>query len=477
MGHTLNDFFTSKARIIYIQNFHKGRLIWEINEHTDCNEFTFSFLRSNDPFPKMPVILQSNGLPWDIGNAYLLGQLLNPTLSGINTLASRATHLKFYLQYLEDTNQHFLDLPRLLHERAPYKFKIFMTNVVYNHDYSAEYINNIMSSIAHFYSNIRYESLIHEQHIKNEPFNSVKKTIMVTNHLGLARSLDVMTNDLRIKSSRRPMPEHGKLRDQGSLRPLTPEEQEILSKYLQNGITSIEIELMIRIAIETGARQQSICTLSIECIMRAYEYLESNNTFDIAVINAGRKFKTDSKNGKLNKLIFKRDLINDLVIYITCERANERRNKENSFYGDTIDNYVFLTRNGNPYLSAQRELHDRRNPDVSWNKKSPIMIPKNGQSLRNEITRLVSKIQKIEPTFPSFSFHDLRATSGMNLVRSLRKKQYPDSKIFDYIRQHLNHHNLKTTESYLNFDLEIEEFNDIQESFGSMFHYRNYGND
>ena len=82
---------------------------------------------------------------------------------------------------------------------------------------------------------------------------------------------------------------------------------------------------------------------------------------------------------------------------------------------------------------------------------------------------MVYKIQKNEPAFPSFSFHDLRATSGMNLVRSMREKHYPDSKVFDYVRQHLNHKNIKTTEVYLSFDAEIEEFNEIQEGFGEIF--------
>ena len=471
----LNTLFNSSARIIYLSSFHKQEISW-IKED---NEFKYHFSppRHNYHYPKMPVILQSNGLPWDIGNAYLLGQLSNPTLSSMKTLVSRAIHLKYYLQYLEDTNQHFLDLPKILHERAPQKFKLFMNHVLDSHDYSSEYINNILSTIAHFYSNIRYESLIHEQQFENEPFETVKKTITVNNNVGLAKSLDIMTNNLRIKSSRKPIPELGKLRDEGSLRPLTYEEQKTLIKNLQNGVTSIEVELMIRIALETGARQQSICTLSIDCIMKAFESLESNQTVDVVVINAGQKFKTDSKGGRLNRLIFKRDLINDLVIYINCERAKERRSKANSFYGDTVDNYVFLTRNGNPYLSAQRELYDRRNPNTNWDQSSSIMIPKNGQSLRNEIARLVSRIQKTEPQFSNFSFHDLRATSGMNLVRSMREKGYPDSKIFDYVRQHLNHQNFKTTESYLNFDSELKEFNDIQESFGSMFFDRSFDND
>ena len=51
----------------------------------------------------------------------------------------------------------------------------------------------------------------------------------------------------------------------------------------------------------------------------------------------------------------------------------------------------------------------------------------------------------------------------------LLQRSHPDSKIFDYVRQHLNHRNINITERYLNFDSEIEEFNDIQESFSAIF--------
>lgn len=127
MKATLNDLFKSTARVIHLGRFNKGRLIWQVGEAVDEYEYRFSHLEDCGNFFKMPVIIQSNGLPWDIGNAYLLGQLENPSLSNMRTLTARATHLKYYLQYLEDTEQHFLDLPKLYYERAPQKFRLFMT--------------------------------------------------------------------------------------------------------------------------------------------------------------------------------------------------------------------------------------------------------------------------------------------------------------------------------------------------------------
>jgi integrase len=414
----------------------------------------------------MPVILQSNGLPWDIGNAYLLGQLERPNLSNMRTLTARATHLKYYLQYLEDTGQHFLDLPKLYYERAPQKFKVFMKQILDSRDFSAEHINNILSTVAHFYTNIRYESLVTEESLENKPFIPIKKMIMTTNHVGLVRNIQVITNDLRIKSSRSPDSSLGKLRDGGSLRPLTEEEQQAVSDGFRESFASMELELMIRIALETGARQQTVCTLSIGCIKNASRKLEQDFSLSVVIINGGQRYKADTKGGRLNRLIFRRELINDLMLYIDGERSEKRRLNDNSFYGDTDDNYLFLTRDGNPYYTAQREVVDRQDPKAVWSINAPLMVPKSGQSLRNELSRFVVRIQKNNPHFNTFTFHDLRATMGMNVVRAMRKEAYPDSKIFDHVRQRLNHSNFKTTEAYLNFDSELAEFNEIQEAFG-----------
>lgn len=468
MKATLKDLFKSTAKVIHLSHFHKGRLIWEEGAAVDEYEYCFSHLEGSGYFPKMPVILQSNGLPWDIGNAYLLGQLEKPNLSNMRTLTARATHLKYYLQYLEDTGQHFLDLPKLYYERAPQKFRVFMSQVLDNHDFSAETINNVLSTVAHFYTNIRYESLVTEESLENKPFSPIRKSILITNRVGLVRSTQVITNDLRIKSSRHHNSPLGKLSDGGSLRPLTPGEQQFIFDAFKKNKASIELELMIRTALETGSRQQTVCTLSIGCIKQAYDELEQTPSKTQVVINGGQRYKADTKGNRLNRLIFGRELIYDLIAYIECERAEDRRLHNNSLYGDTDDNYVFLTRDGNPYYTAQREILDRQDPNTAWNIKAPVMVPKNGQSLRNELGRFISRIQKSEPNFKVFTFHDLRATMGMNIVRSMRANGYPDSKIFDHVRQRLNHSNFKTTEGYLNFDSELSEFYDIQEAFGEM---------
>ena len=469
MRPSLKDLFNSDAKVIYLSRFQLQKVEWSKTTQVNTYAYRFNALNSSSHFFKMPVIIQSNGLPWKVGNLYLLGQLDTLTLSNMKTLSARAIHLKYFLQYLEHTNQHFLDLPTQYQQRVPRKFRAFLQTVLEQHDFNAEYINNILSSIAHFYNYIQNQSLVSPSDIENKPFRERKVSIPIHNNVGLSRNISVITNDLKLKSSRKPIPSLGKLRDGGSLRPLSNQEQEIVFKAFDEDHTSIELELMMRIALGTGARQQSICTLSIACITSALNYLEQSPESDHAVINTGYRYKTDSKGGRLNRLIFPRNLLYRLATYIDCERAENRRESINSFYAGTIDNYVFLTRTGNPYLTAERELIDRNSPKPIWNTDAPVMVPKNGQALRNELKRFIIKVQKSEHNLKDFSFHDLRATYGMNIVRNLRAKGYPDSKIFDHVRQRLNHRSLTTTESYLKFDSEIESFNDIQNTFGITF--------
>ncbi|WP_296404219.1 tyrosine-type recombinase/integrase [Psychrobacter sp.] len=469
MKPSLRDLFNSSAKVVYLSSFRIHKAKWSKTNHVNTYKYSFNPMSSLGYYFRMPVIIQSNGLPWKIGNLYLMGQLDTPTLSNMKTLSARAIHLKYFLQYLEHSNQHFLDLPTKYHQRVPRKFRAFLQTVVEQHDFSAEYINTILSSIAHFYNYIQYQTLVSPTDIKNQPFRESLVHIPVYNDVGQARSISVVTNDLKIKSSRKPVPSLGKIRDGGSLRPLSLQEQEIIFNAFDNGLASIELELMMRIALETGARQQSVCTLSIGCIKKALTYLDQNPEYEYAVITAGSRHKTDSKGGRLNRLIFNPSLLYRLLTYIECERAENRRNKINNFYRGTDDDYIFLTSNGNPYLTAERELKDRNTHQSICNSIAPVMIPKNGQSLRNEIVRFIGKIQKYNPNLQDFSFHDLRATYGMNIVRSLRAKDYPDHKIFDHVRQRLNHRSFKTTESYLKFESEISEFEAMQNSFSNTF--------
>lgn len=472
---SLNALFKSKAKVIYLNSFYLADLKWSVNSLVDgSSECELHFLKNNKRYPKMPVILQSNSLPWDIGNAYLISLLSQPSLPNLKTISSKAFCLKYYLQYLEDTDQHFLDLPTKYYERVPQKFKKFLSESIDSNGFSIAYINNILSTVVDFYIQIENHGLLPKSIIKNKAFTQIDKKIMVENRVGLLRDINVRTSDLRIKGGRKSEVEIGKIRDGGNLRPLTYEEQRIIFDGFEKNLASIELELMIRIALETGARQQTICTLSIACIEKANDDLDANSESHSVVIHAGYRYPSDTKGGRYNRLVFSRKLIEDLMNYICCSRAERRRAQSASFYGSSQDNYIFLTRSGNPYFSAQREIIARQNIQDENSQLKSFMVTKSGQSLRTELIRFIERLKIMNDSLGDFTFHDLRATSGMNIVRNLREKGYPDPKIFDYVRQHLNHTNISTTEKYLSFDSEIDEFNDIQDSFSAIFENGEY---
>ncbi|MBS7824445.1 site-specific integrase [Wohlfahrtiimonas chitiniclastica] len=474
----LNDLFTSRAKVIYLNSFYLADLIWSSRDIGDgCSEYGLNFSKKSEIYPKMPVILQSNSLPWDIGNTYLLSLLTQPSLANLKTISSKAICLKYYLQYLEDTGQHFLDLPTKYYERVPQKFKKFLSESIDRHDFSIAYINNILSTVVDFYTQIEHHGLLPKSSLKNKAFTRIDKKIMVENRVGLLRNINVSSSDLRIRGGRKSEVEIGKIRDGGNLRPLTYEEQRIIFDGFEQNLASIELELMIKIALETGARQQTICTLSIGCIEKANNDLEDNPESHSVVIHAGYRYPSDTKGGRYNRLVFSRKLIEDLMNYICCSRAERRRAQSASFYGNSQDNYIFLTRSGNPYFSAQREIIARQNIQDEEGQLKSFMVTKSGQSLRTELIRFIERLKMMNESLGDFTFHDLRATSGMNIVRNLRAKGYPDPKIFDYVRQHLNHTNISTTEKYLSFDCEVDEFNDIQDSFSAIFEKGEYLDD
>ena len=185
MKPSLKDLFDSNAKVIYLRRFRLQNANWSKTAQANDYDYTFSSLANSDYHFRMPVIIQSDGLPWKIGNLYLMGQLDTPALSNMKTLSARAIHLKYYLQYLEHSNQHFLDLPTQYQQRVPRKFKAFLQAVIEQHDFSSQYINNILSSVAHFYNYIQHQSFVSQSDIENKPFRERKVSIPIHNNVGI----------------------------------------------------------------------------------------------------------------------------------------------------------------------------------------------------------------------------------------------------------------------------------------------------
>ncbi|MEO8641322.1 site-specific integrase [Pseudomonas sp.] len=165
-------------------------------------------------------------------------------------------------------------------------------------------------------------------------------------------------------------------------------------------------------------------------------------------------------------------LVQDLRIYVNSEEAKKRRAR--SFYRESADNYVFLSNNGVPYYTSKQELVDRRNKSVNEyaglvSRAEGVAI-QDGGSLRKHIREmLVPLIRRESPNFQDFTFHDLRATFGMNLLESQLSHlgEQNITSALEYVRQRMGHANIITTMQYLQYKSRLKWKNSVQHEFES----------
>jgi integrase len=214
----------------------------------------------------------------------------------------------------------------------------------------------------------------------------------------------------------------------------------------------------------TGARIQTVGTLRIETLRSAQKTSDGDY-----VVRVGTGTKVDTKKGRIHRLIIPRTLYQTLLTYIDSPSAKRRRKK--SYYGDFDNNYIFLTRTGTPYYTSKIEKQERRNPDyhrkVGVETGAKGVSPNSGEAIRKYIGEvLLPNIRKKDPNFPNFSFHDLRATFGMNLLETLlryidehnaREKQKGSDNFIgtqwaiEQVQERMGHANINTTIGYLNY--------------------------
>lgn len=221
---------------------------------------------------------------------------------------------------------------------------------------------------------------------------------------------------------------------------------------------------MFYFALFTGARAQTVGTIRIQSlygILDSYGYLR-------LPIGAGTLI--DTKRGKPMTLLVPGWLVKDMLIYSQSAESIKRRGR--SFYGDTEENYLFLSKNGIPYYTSKKELIDRRVPNITWNTelsdRAKLISVQDGAALRQHIHEiLLPRIRLNTPEFQDFTFHDLRASFGMNLLESQLQQLGAKSitSAIDYVQQRMGHSDKSTTMQYLNYKSRLDWKSQIQNEF------------
>lgn len=388
-----------------------------------------------DNFLHFPVLTNDDGSIWKHGSLYLLSKLKNYQKPSPKTLDSIATDLKNFKEWCDNDEVDYLSAPRKV-LRPTYLYRSHLQQLLRDGKISPNTIKRRMSAVVGF-----YEYLINTEGIKFKfpLWESGITSISYQDNHGFKQSKQVQTKDVsRVVATSNPDLFDNAIVDGGRLHPL-PQEQQIATVKALKKIGNTEMTLGFLIALTTGARIQTVFTLR----KKHFEKILKDEEKEVK-IKVGYGTDCDTKFNKLHTLILPSWVYKKVQIYLNSPRYKTREEKATHIFEEANRQYIFLTNRGTPFYAA----HD--DPYRILYKEVP-----NGATVRQFIFTSLKKQLKKDGLEFSFSFHDLRASFGMNLLDSLMplvdKKELKLSHALIHVKERMGHNSLTTTESYLNF--------------------------
>ena len=443
-----SSFQISKADIKFIKDFRPQRY----------NPETASFyIVDNFKAEKFPTLLKSNGETWQIASIYFQELLITETKDP-TTIISRAYHLLNYLRFLEENSLDFEVFPFEEEKRPTFLYFKYLNDQIDSGTYSDTYASESMRNVIKLYKFCIEYKLFSDQ-IKGRAYKTLLTRITQKSQFGDRQTREVETTNLAIKVKSTTVTSD-EIVDGGRLHPLTVAEQKILDKYLKKA--PIELYLMCSFALHTGARLQTVCTLKKQHILdlkRNSKINSNDNTYSISVGGT-----IDTKDGAKYTLRIPVRVVENLWNYVHSEEWMARA--ELSFYGVSASNYVFLSRYGNPFYTSRAEKVLRKN-DESLDKKYSLQT---GGAVRELLRKLQNEMKINNEEIRHFSFHDFRATFGLNMLRNLLKHNCAPDQAMLYLKQRMGHKDVETTHLYMQYAGYEELSLDTNQAFENMLY-------
>jgi len=435
MGSKSESYFSkSKAHINFITEYRP----------TYFNSASYSFDQMGSIYcPRFPSLIKSDNTVWHLASAYF-NHLLIDQRKSTALLESVASDLIDFLRFLEHTELDILYLPPKPEKRVTYQFHTSLLQRIRLGLISPSTARQRMNRILRFYDFLISENVFTPEELKNRPYEKIRTYVSCISATGDVYKKQVDTSNLKIRHS--PRPSYGdEIIDGGRLHPLSMIEQQIFLKYLEQ-YGSRDFQLICYMALYTGARLQSICTLRAFHIKELLTKQMPNSVDDTYSIRIGGKSIIDTKGGYEHNLKVPAWLIQDIDQYLSSESWKQRASQ--SLYKVEDENYVFLTKHGNPYYTSIKEIEDRNLQLFSKEIKSSIH---RGNAARQALTKLINLMHKNKEDIKTFTLHDLRATFGVNLLLSASKHVNDIDKILPYIQSRMGHRNIMSTTHYVRY--------------------------
>lgn len=385
--------------------------------------------QDEDYIQGMKIILHPDGTPWVDGNLFLFWRARqHPKLSD-GTLGAEAANLKYFMNVMREHDTDYLDFKGRVFERPTYIFKAHFKLAVARNEKDAESVNNKIRTVVRFYRwKVTYRNFIPAKPAWKESIIHVSHT----NVYGATRFREIVTTDLTFPKNKEESSEF--IYDGGKLRPLDKFEQDAMVDALVL-VSNTEMILAFLLALFSGMRIQTVLTIRIGDVIEA-----SANDVTTYPIHAGKGTFVDTKYGKLQSIQVPGWVHHRIYTYLQSERYQSRKNQ--ALERAEAEQYVFLSRTGKPlYVSEQDKIKYKSH--------------EKGSAVRKFISNTLLPLIKSHGHNFTFSFHDLRASFGMNLVEE-RKGLLVQGKIgylelIDYVMKRLHHSNRKITMGYLDY--------------------------
>lgn len=463
---TRNDRYDSGAHRILIPEFRLLSVSFTASTNSET-PIPHEFVENpSGYYPNFPVIVQGNGEPWDIGNAFLVTSLLASNSYESRSFRGTADHLLDYLRFLEDEDLSYLHFPENDLLKVTNRYRQRLIDQIFSGELKRNTGRARMNAVVRFYKGIMKSGLVAPECFAHHPYEAVWKYLSIETNFGISRLLKVESHNLAISAPKAKIPA-GYINDGGLLRPLTVEQQEALLKELLK--SSREYQLIFYLALFTGARMQTICTIQVRHI---WKDLDGDGDLRLPI---GAGTGVDTKAGANMTLIIPGWLVHDLKVYSRSPEYLKRQEK--SFYGQAEENYLFLANTGCEFYTSKREILGRANPDVHHRASShdrSFSSIREGANVRQFITdTLLPRIREHDQNYQKFRFHDLRASFGMNLLEDEIPVRGTTAAL-DYVQQRMGHSSKEITLQYLNYKTSLAKKVDVQGRFESrLFKYVN----
>jgi len=406
-----------------------------------------------DTFPLFPVVRLADGAPWAEANVWLIDMMESKSSPNMLTFANIADDLVAFRRYLDDECVDWLVFPVNKRQRPTYRYSASIRLAVQAGELSPGVARRRMGAVVRFYRWLMTEAGFRPA---NAPWVESERFIAFKDQKGFSSVIEVKTTDLSISGRRAEDPWDDHIQDGGRLRPLPSSEQSVLLESLA-ALGNTEMTLIHLFALLTGARIQTILTVRAKHVMREPGEFHGD---DIRLA-CGPGTGIDTKGGVKGVLHLPRGFYERLYIYMHSDRARKRRRLADD--DDHPDQPLFLSHRGAP-------LYDDRTS------RSPVSTGprvrrhvKTGQAVRQFIRDELLPIMRARLGNPryEFSFHDLRATFGLNMVDSMTANGTKYTRALDQLRQLMWHVQPSTSERYLAYRDNRKLFDGVQDDWGA----------